>query len=57
VIIEHDMDLVMNLVDRVTCLHNGQVVADESPSTIRHNEVVQSIYLGIPGTTAYVADA
>jgi branched-chain amino acid transport system ATP-binding protein len=46
VIIEHDMDLVMNLVDRVTCLHNGQIVADESPATIRQNEVVQAIYLG-----------
>jgi branched-chain amino acid transport system ATP-binding protein len=46
VIIEHDMDLVMNLVDRVTCLHNGRIVAEETPATIRHNEVVQAIYLG-----------
>lgn len=46
VIIEHDMDLVMNLVDRVTCLHNGRIVADESPLTIRDNELVQAIYLG-----------
>lgn len=48
VIIEHDMDLVMNLVDRVTCLHNGQVVAEETPATIRHNQMVQEIYLGSP---------
>ena len=47
VIIEHDMDLVLNLVDRVTCLHNGSVVADESPATIRHNKTVQEIYLGV----------
>jgi branched-chain amino acid transport system ATP-binding protein len=40
------MDLVMNLVDRVTCLHNGRIVAEETPATIRHNEVVQAIYLG-----------
>jgi branched-chain amino acid transport system ATP-binding protein len=46
VIIEHDMDLVLGLVDRVTCLHNGRVVADESPSTIRDNRMVQEIYLG-----------
>ena len=46
VIIEHDMDLVLGLVDRVTCLHNGRVVADESPATIRHNQTVQEIYLG-----------
>ena len=47
VIIEHDMDLVLNLVDRVTCLHNGRVIADESPATIRHNQTVQDIYLGV----------
>jgi branched-chain amino acid transport system ATP-binding protein len=47
VIIEHDMDLVLNLVDRVTCLHNGRVIADESPFTIRDNQLVQDIYLGV----------
>jgi branched-chain amino acid transport system ATP-binding protein len=47
VIIEHDMDLVLNLVDRVTCLYNGRVVADETPATIRHNRTVQEIYLGV----------
>ncbi len=47
VIIEHDMDLVLNLVDRVTCLYNGRVVADETPTTIRHNRTVQEIYLGV----------
>jgi branched-chain amino acid transport system ATP-binding protein len=52
VIIEHDMDLVMNLVDRVTCLHNGRVVAEEAPATIRQNEIVQAIYLGTAGVNA-----
>jgi branched-chain amino acid transport system ATP-binding protein len=47
VIIEHDMDLVLNLVDHVTCLHNGQVIADEPVATIRHNQRVQEIYLGV----------
>jgi branched-chain amino acid transport system ATP-binding protein len=46
VIIEHDMDLVMNLVDRVSCLHNGRIVAEETPATIRQNKIVQEIYLG-----------
>jgi branched-chain amino acid transport system ATP-binding protein len=50
VIIEHDMDLVMHLVEHVTCLHHGRVVAEESPATIRHNRVVQDIYLGTDGT-------
>ena len=48
VIIEHDMDLVMNLVDKVTCLHNGRIIAEETPATIRHNQTVQEIYLGTP---------
>jgi branched-chain amino acid transport system ATP-binding protein len=46
VLIEHDMDLVLHLVERVTCLHNGRIVADESPSTLRDNRTVQEIYLG-----------
>jgi branched-chain amino acid transport system ATP-binding protein len=52
VIIEHDMDLVMNLVDRVSCLHNGRIVAEETPASIRNNEIVQSIYLGTPAAHA-----
>jgi branched-chain amino acid transport system ATP-binding protein len=48
VIIEHDMDLVMNLVERVSCLHNGRIVAEETPATIRSNQMVQEIYLGAP---------
>jgi branched-chain amino acid transport system ATP-binding protein len=52
VIIEHDMDLVMNLVERVTCLHNGRVVAEESPASIRQNETVQAIYLGTAAVNA-----
>jgi branched-chain amino acid transport system ATP-binding protein len=47
VIIEHDMDLVLELVERVTCLHNGRIVADESPTTLRGNKTVQEIYLGV----------
>jgi branched-chain amino acid transport system ATP-binding protein len=47
VIIEHDMDLVLELVERVTCLHNGRIVADEKPTTLRDNKTVQEIYLGV----------
>lgn len=48
VLIEHDMDLVLGLVDRVTCLHEGRVLAEASPAEIRHNEAVQEVYLGRP---------
>ncbi len=47
VIIEHDMDLALSLVERVTCLHNGRIIADEPPAAIRNNQTVQEIYLGI----------
>ncbi|MGH8870916.1 MAG: ABC transporter ATP-binding protein [Acidimicrobiia bacterium] len=46
VLIEHDVDLALGLVDRVTCLHYGNVVAEDSPDAIRRNELVQEVYLG-----------
>jgi branched-chain amino acid transport system ATP-binding protein len=46
VVIEHDMDLVLSLVDTVTCLHYGQVVATGDPATIRDHPLVQEVYLG-----------
>ena len=48
VLIEHDMDLALGLVDNVTCLHNGQVLVEGAPDAIRANESVQEIYLGKP---------
>lgn len=46
VLIEHDMDLALELVDRVFCLHYGQVIAEETPERIREDERVQEVYLG-----------
>lgn len=46
VLIEHDMELVLNLVDWVTCLNNGQMLAEGSPQDIRNNQHVQDVYLG-----------
>lgn len=46
VLIEHDMDVVFDLVDRIAVLHNGGIVADGTVEEIRSNEVVQEIYLG-----------
>jgi len=46
VLIEHDMDLALGLADRVTCLHYGRVIAEDTPERIRENEVVRQIYLG-----------
>jgi branched-chain amino acid transport system ATP-binding protein len=48
VLIEHDMDLVLSLVDWVTCLNNGRLLAEGAPAEIRNNADVQSVYLGRP---------
>lgn len=45
-LIEHDMDLVLNLVDRVTCLNNGELLVEAPPADIRTNQLVQDVYLG-----------
>ncbi len=45
-LIEHDMDLALELVQRVVCLHDGSVIAKGSPDEIRDNETVQAVYLG-----------
>ncbi len=46
VVIEHDMDLVLSLVDWVTCLNNGRFLAEGAPADIRANAEVQDVYLG-----------
>jgi branched-chain amino acid transport system ATP-binding protein len=48
ILIEHDMDLALGLVDRVTCLYNGQVLCEGTPEAIRTNAQVQDVYLGKP---------
>ncbi|MFA6264167.1 MAG: ABC transporter ATP-binding protein [Pseudolabrys sp.] len=48
ILIEHDMDLALGLVDFVTCLHEGQVLVQEPPSEIRNDPRVQEVYLGRP---------
>jgi branched-chain amino acid transport system ATP-binding protein len=44
--IEHDMDLVRDVVNRTTVLHLGQVVAEGSSEEIQRDETVRAIYLG-----------
>ncbi len=46
VLIEHDMDLVLQLVDFVTVLNNGHLLVEAPPSEIRTNQDVQDVYLG-----------
>lgn len=46
VIIEHDMDVVFNLADRITVLHHGKVLASGPKEDIRNDQRVKDAYLG-----------
>jgi branched-chain amino acid transport system ATP-binding protein len=46
VLVEHDMDAVFALADRITVLVYGRVIASDSPVAIRSNAEVKRAYLG-----------
>jgi branched-chain amino acid transport system ATP-binding protein len=46
VLVEHDMDAVFALADRITVLVYGRVIASDTPAAIRQNEEVKRAYLG-----------
>ncbi|MFC4541272.1 ABC transporter ATP-binding protein [Halosolutus amylolyticus] len=45
-LIEHDIELVMELSDRITVLNRGQILAEGTPEEIAENQDVQDAYLG-----------
>jgi branched-chain amino acid transport system ATP-binding protein len=45
VLVEHDMDLVMRISSRVSCLHRGILIADGPPDEVRENPEVREAYL------------
>jgi len=45
-IIEHDMDTVFSISDRISVLHFGTIIADGLPEEIKENKQVREVYLG-----------
>jgi branched-chain amino acid transport system ATP-binding protein len=46
ILVEHDIELVMELSDTITVLHRGEILAEGSPDQIAGNQDVQEAYLG-----------
>lgn len=47
-LVEHKMDVVRELADRIIVLHNGTLVADGEPAEVIASPIVQEAYLGVP---------
>jgi branched-chain amino acid transport system permease protein len=46
VVVDHDMDAIFELAERITVLHEGAVLAEGTPAEIQNNSFVQDAYLG-----------
>jgi branched-chain amino acid transport system ATP-binding protein len=46
-LIEHDMDVVLTISDRITVMHFGKVIAEGSPQEVQNDREVQRAYLGV----------
>ncbi|KRF09336.1 hypothetical protein ASH00_06845 [Arthrobacter sp. Soil782] len=52
VVVEHDLDIVFRLAERVSVLAAGKLIADGTPEEIRTNDAVQEAYLGTSSNEA-----
>jgi branched-chain amino acid transport system ATP-binding protein len=46
VLIEHDLDIALKVVEKVTVMHNGRVIKEGTPNEIENDAQVQAIYMG-----------
>jgi branched-chain amino acid transport system permease protein len=47
ILIEHDLDFVLRLADRIAVLHDGRVIECGSPDIVSHSQVVREAYVGV----------
>jgi branched-chain amino acid transport system ATP-binding protein len=45
-LVEHDVDLVMKISDRIIVMHQGRKIADDLPEAVRGNRAVQDAFFG-----------
>ncbi len=55
-LVEHKMDVVRELADRIIVLHNGALVADGDPAAVIASPIVQEAYLGLTPKDASAQD-
>lgn len=46
IFIEHDMDIVFSISDKITVLYYGEILVEDTPDKIKNNKKVQEVYLG-----------
>jgi ABC-type branched-subunit amino acid transport system ATPase component len=51
-VIDHDIELLSGVCDRLVCLDQGAVIADATPAQVRANPAVQASFLGLPREAA-----
>lgn len=52
IFVAHDMDMVMGWSHRILVMHQGQLLADDTPEAIVKNPFVEEVYLGVDPVTA-----
>jgi urea transport system ATP-binding protein len=46
IIIEHDMEVVFGIAQKIAVLHQGELIAEGTPDEVRSNPEVRRVYLG-----------
>jgi branched-chain amino acid transport system ATP-binding protein len=55
-VVEHHLEMIFQYVERVLVLHQGRIIADDTPEAVRRDARVRSLYFGIAGDDATPAE-